>query len=100
MKLAVTLILPVIQVVLPVWVPTRGMSIIVRATASLRDLETDFESDSPAQCPSGWAQATTVTNSYFGRDATQLTLGTDTTAVVCCPSYVELFLYRFLSLTR
>ncbi|KAF8851838.1 hypothetical protein BDZ45DRAFT_695594 [Acephala macrosclerotiorum] len=45
-----------------------------------------YPANSPAQCPSGWAQATSITNSYFGRDATQLTLGTDTTAIVCCPS--------------
>lgn len=40
---------------------------------------------SPAQCPSGWTGARTAT-STFGRDRTYLSLGKETTAVVCCPS--------------
>ncbi|KAH7393628.1 hypothetical protein BKA64DRAFT_92458 [Cadophora sp. MPI-SDFR-AT-0126] len=40
---------------------------------------------SPAQCPSGWASATRLISS-IGRGETYLTIGSDTTAVVCCPS--------------
>ncbi|PQE27953.1 hypothetical protein CJF30_00009153 [Rutstroemia sp. NJR-2017a BBW] len=40
--------------------------------------------DSPALCPQGWTRAATVTSS-FGAYGVQLSLGTDTTAVVCCP---------------
>jgi hypothetical protein len=43
--------------------------------------------DSPAVCPQGWSRAATVTSS-FGVSGVQLSLGTDTTAVVCCPQYV------------
>ncbi|PVH76832.1 hypothetical protein DL98DRAFT_517681 [Cadophora sp. DSE1049] len=40
---------------------------------------------SPAQCPSGWASATRLISS-IGQGETFLTIGSDTTAVVCCPS--------------
>ncbi|CZR69612.1 uncharacterized protein PAC_19512 [Phialocephala subalpina] len=56
------------------------------STSSLGPHAWDVYYYSPAQCPSGFSQATSVTNSYFGRAATQLTLGADTTAMVCCPS--------------
>ncbi|KUJ13118.1 uncharacterized protein LY89DRAFT_785617 [Mollisia scopiformis] len=56
------------------------------STSSLAADAWDVYYYSPAQCPSGWAQATSIAYS-FGRSATQLSLGSDTTAVVCCPGY-------------
>ncbi|APA09131.1 hypothetical protein sscle_04g039010 [Sclerotinia sclerotiorum 1980 UF-70] len=40
---------------------------------------------SPGICPQGWSQAATLSSS-FGKGTTQLKLGDETTAVVCCPS--------------
>ncbi|KAH8805101.1 hypothetical protein F5884DRAFT_440466 [Xylogone sp. PMI_703] len=41
---------------------------------------------SPAQCPQGWSEATTFTSSFTGHHDSTLSLGADTTAVLCCPS--------------
>ncbi|KAH8683283.1 hypothetical protein BGZ60DRAFT_216181 [Tricladium varicosporioides] len=49
---------------------------------------------SPAQCPSGWTGARTAT-STFGRDRTYLSLGKETTAVVCCPRQVIFSVLHF-----
>ncbi|CAG8981418.1 hypothetical protein HYALB_00013878 [Hymenoscyphus albidus] len=44
---------------------------------------------SPAvSCPIGWAIAGTAKNTFGGVDSTYLTIGLETTAVLCCPSYV------------
>ncbi|KAM3076046.1 hypothetical protein ACMFMG_006441 [Clarireedia jacksonii] len=48
--------------------------------------------DSPAVCPQGWTRAATITSS-FGAYGVQLSLGTDTTAVVCCPQGFSYFGY-------
>ncbi|KAH7321970.1 hypothetical protein BKA65DRAFT_556302 [Rhexocercosporidium sp. MPI-PUGE-AT-0058] len=45
---------------------------------------------SPAQCPSGWASATRLVSS-IGQGGTFLTIGSETTAVVCCPSNFHYF---------
>ncbi|KAH8803462.1 hypothetical protein F5884DRAFT_837287 [Xylogone sp. PMI_703] len=46
---------------------------------------------SPAQCPQGWSEATTFTSSFLGYHTSPLSLGSDTTAVLCCPSGYRYF---------
>jgi hypothetical protein len=46
-------------------------------------------SDSPAICPSGWVTAATFTSTFLGVGPSlteAISLGTDTSAFVCCPT--------------
>ncbi|CZR63619.1 uncharacterized protein PAC_13516 [Phialocephala subalpina] len=56
----------------------------------IRDL---LAADSPAvACPSGWYKAQTATSTFGGYSDAYLTIGSDTTAVLCCPSgYTALY---------
>ena len=61
--------------------------------SNLSVFHVDVRIDSPGLCPGGWTTATLITSLYQGFTA-WLSLGPGTTAAVCCPQYVCLFICK------
>jgi hypothetical protein len=51
-----------------------------------RHLLTFCQKDSPAICPQGWSKVTTFKSEIPGVETVLISLGTETTAALCCPS--------------
>jgi hypothetical protein len=65
----------------------RGNCITVRIPcASADNFTADAGLDSPAVCPSGWHTGKVLTGWISGDVSTSMVVGSDTSAILCCPS--------------